>query len=87
MSVATIAGIVAHTPAGALVDVTRVKRPVAFTARIGRNETFNHAGNAVAAAIGVAVCWIALPEKQASSAANGARRGQTRPRASGIAAE
>jgi MFS family permease len=104
MSVATIAGIVAQTPAGALVDATRAKRlamvaaalvvtvsslllplfpnfwPVAisqgianvaevvfppalaavslgivgdraFTARIGRNETFNHAGNAVAAAI------------------------------------
>jgi MFS family permease len=104
MSVATIAGIIAQTPAGALVDVTRAKRlamvvaalivtvssvllplfpsfwPVAvsqgianaaeaifppalaaislgivghraFTARIGRNETFNHAGNAVAAAI------------------------------------
>ena len=104
MSVATIAGIVAQTPAGALVDATRAKPlamvaaalvvtvsslllplfpnfwPVAisqgianvaevifppalaavslgivghraFTARIGRNETFNHAGNAVAAAI------------------------------------
>jgi MFS family permease len=104
MSVATIAGIVAQTPAGALVDATRAKRlsmagaalivtvaslllpllpsfwPVAisqsianaaevvfppalaavslgvvghsaFTARIGRNETFNHAGNAVAAAL------------------------------------
>ena len=105
MSVATIAGIVAQTPAGALVDATRAKRLVdgrarrwsspsprcccrcsrasgrsrsrkasrmrpevvfppalaavslgvvghrAFTARIGRNETFNHAGNAVAAAI------------------------------------
>ncbi len=104
MSVATIAGIIAQTPAGALVDATRAKRlamvaaalivtvsslllplfpsfwPVAisqgianaaevifppalaaislgivghraFTARIGRNETFNHAGNAVAAAI------------------------------------
>jgi len=104
MSMATIAGIVAQTPAGALVDATRAKRlamvaaalivtvasvllplfpsfwPVAvsqgianaaevvfppaiaavslgivghraFTARIGRNETFNHAGNAVAAAI------------------------------------
>jgi MFS family permease len=104
MSVATIAGIVAQTPAGALVDATRAKRllmvaaaivvtiaslllpvmtsfwPVAlsqgiahaagvifppaiaavslgvvghraFTRRIGRNETFNHAGNAVAAAI------------------------------------
>jgi MFS family permease len=104
MSVATIAGIVAQTAAGALVDATRAKRlamvaaalivaisslllplfpsfwPVAvsqgianaaevvfppaiaavslgifghraFTARIGRNETFNHAGNAVAAAI------------------------------------
>lgn len=104
MSIATIAGILAQTPAGALVDATRAKRLVmvgaaivvtvaslllpvfpsfwptalsqgvasaagvifqpalaavtlgivgakAFTARIGRNETFNHAGNAVAAGI------------------------------------
>jgi len=104
MSIATIAGILAQTPAGALVDATRAKRLVmvlaaiivtlaslllpvtsgfwpvaisqgiahaagvifppaiaavslgivghrAFTARIGRNETFNHAGNAVAAMI------------------------------------
>jgi MFS family permease len=104
MSIATIAGIVAQTPAGALVDATRAKRLVmacaaiivtaaslllpwlpgfwpvafsqgiahaagvifppaiaavslgvvghrAFTRRIGRNEGFNHAGNATAAAI------------------------------------
>ena len=104
MAVATIAGILAQTPAGALVDATRAKRLVmvaaaiivtvaslllpvmasfwpvalsqgiahaagvifppaiaavslgvvgnrAFTRRIGRNETFNHAGNAVAAAV------------------------------------
>lgn len=104
MSIATIAGIVTQTPAGALVDATRAKRllvagaailvtiaslllpwlpgfwPVAlsqgiahaagvilppaltgislgivghhaFTRRIGRNESFNHAGNATAAAI------------------------------------
>ncbi|HLG82836.1 MAG TPA: MFS transporter [Bradyrhizobium sp.] len=104
MSIATIAGIAAQTPAGALVDATRAKRQVmvaaaaivtlaslvlplvphfwpvaisqgianvaevvfapalaavslgivghkAFTARIGRNESFNHAGNAAAAAI------------------------------------
>src|SRR6201997_951101 len=105
MSVATIAGILAQTPAGALVDATRAKRAImvaaaaiivtaaslslpllpgfwpvaisqgiahaagsifppaiaaialgvvghrAFTGRIGRNETFNHAGNAVAATI------------------------------------
>lgn len=104
MSIATVAGIVAQTPAGALVDATRAKRLVmalaailvtiaslslplfpgflpvalsqgaahaagvvippaiaavslgifghsAFTRRIGRNETFNHAGNAVAAAL------------------------------------
>ncbi|WGD56033.1 MFS transporter [Bradyrhizobium sp. CB1650] len=104
MSIATIAGIVAQTPAGALVDATRAKRLVmavaailvtvasltlplfpsfvpvaisqslahaagvtfppalaavslgtvghrAFTARIGRNETFNHTGNAATAAI------------------------------------
>ncbi|WP_315778322.1 MFS transporter, partial [Bradyrhizobium sp. SZCCHNR3007] len=99
MSIATIAGILAQTPAGALVDTTRAKRmvmvvaalivtaasvllplmsgfwpitisqsiahaagvifppaiaavslgvvgPAAFAARIGRNESFNHAGNA-----------------------------------------
>jgi MFS family permease len=104
MSVAAIAGILAQTPVGALVDATRAKRGVmavaailiaasslllplfpefwpvaisqgiahaagvvfppaiaavslgivghrAFTARVGRNETFNHAGNATAAAI------------------------------------
>jgi len=104
MSIATVAGIVAQTPAGALVDATRAKRLVmvvaaimvtlaslslplfpgfvpvaisqgiaqaaavvfppaiaavslgifghaAFTRRIGRNETFNHAGNAVAAGL------------------------------------
>ena len=101
MSIATAAGIVAQTPAGALIDATRAKRaamaaaavavtaaslllplsshfiPVAasqaaahaaaavfgpglaavslgivghaaFTRRIGRNESFNHAGNAFA---------------------------------------
>lgn len=104
MSIATLAGILAQTLAGALVDATRAKRLVmaaaavlvaiaslllplfpgflpvalsqglahaagvifppaiaavslgifghrAFTRRIGRNETFNHAGNAVAAAV------------------------------------
>jgi len=103
MSIATVAGLLAQTPAGALVDATRAKRAVmaasavlvtaaslslpwlssfwpvaasqatahaagvvfapalaavtlgivghsAFTRRIGRNETFNHAGNAFAAA-------------------------------------
>jgi MFS family permease len=112
MSIATIAGIAAQTPAGALVDATRKKRLVmiaaaaivtlaslvlplvprfwpvaisqgvanaaevvfapalaavslgivghhAFTARIGRNESFNHAGNAAAAVIaGVAAYWF-----------------------------
>lgn len=112
MSIATAAGILAQTPAGALVDATRTKRlamagaavivtvaslllpllpsfwPVAisqgianaadvvfppaiaavslgifgphrFTARIGRNESFNHAGNAVAAALaGIAAYWF-----------------------------
>jgi MFS family permease len=112
MSLATIAGIVAQTPAGALVDATRTKRMImiaaaiivtaaslalplmssfwpvaisqsianaagvifapaiaavslgivgarAFTSRIGRNETFNHAGNAVGAVIaGVAAYAI-----------------------------
>lgn len=112
MSVATIAGILAQTPAGALVDGTRAKRTVmavaailvtlaslslplipsflpvaisqgvaqaagvifppaiaavslgifghrAFTRRIGRNETFNHAGNAVAAGLaGFSAYWF-----------------------------
>ncbi|MFT4121235.1 MFS transporter [Bradyrhizobium sp.] len=112
MSIATVAGIVAQTPAGALVDATRAKRlimvlaailvtlsslalplfpsflPVAisqgiaqaaavvfppaiaavslgifghaaFTRRIGRNETFNHAGNAVAAGLaGLSAYWF-----------------------------
>jgi MFS family permease len=112
MSVATIAGLLAQTPSGALVDATRAKRalmvcaavlvtaaslivpwlssfwPVAasqatahvagvvfgpalaaatlgifgrgaFAKRIGRNESFNHAGNACAAAIAgaFAYCW------------------------------
>ena len=110
MSLATVAGIVAQTPAGALVDATRTKRlvmvaaailvtaaslllpiwpsfwPVAisqgvahtaavvfppaiaavslgivghrgFAARVGRNETFNHAGNAAAAAIAGVAAW------------------------------
>jgi predicted MFS family arabinose efflux permease len=114
MSIATIAGILAQTPAGALVDATRAKRllmvsaaiavtaaslllpvmsgfwPVAisqgiahaagvifppaiaavslgvvghraFTARIGRNETFNHAGNAVAAVIAGAAAYALGP--------------------------
>jgi sugar phosphate permease len=103
MSIATVAGVLAQTPAGALIDVTRAKRAAVavaalfvttvslllpwlpgfmsvaisqavahaasavfasalaaitlglvgherFTARIGRNESFNHAGNAFAAA-------------------------------------
>lgn len=112
MSIAIIAGIVAQTPAGALVDATRAKRLVmvvaaimvtfaslslplfpnfgpvaisqgiaqaaavifppaiaavslgifghaAFTRRIGRNETFNHAGNAVAAGLaGLTAYWF-----------------------------
>jgi MFS family permease len=112
MSIATIAGIAAQTPAGALVDASRAKRLVmviaaimvtlaslslplfpaflpvaisqgiaqaaavifppaiaavslgifghaAFTRRIGRNETFNHAGNAVAAGLaGVSAYWF-----------------------------
>ncbi|WJR81206.1 MFS transporter [Bradyrhizobium sp. NP1] len=115
MSIATIAGILAQTPAGALVDATRAKRvvmaaaalfiavaslllplfpsfwPVAvsqglahaagvvlppaiaaislgtvghrrFTARIGRNETFNHAGNATAATIAGIAAYQFGPE-------------------------
>jgi len=110
MSIATAAGLLAQTPAGALVDATRAKRamvaaaallvtgasltlpwlpkvlPVAitqaaahaasavfgpaiaaitlgvvghaaFTRRVGRNETFNHAGNACAAALAGAAAW------------------------------
>jgi MFS family permease len=111
MSIATAAGLLAQTPAGALVDATRAKRAVmaaaavvvtaaslllplvsnfflvassqavanaagavfapalaavslglvghaAFTMRIGRNETFNHAGNAVAAAAAGAAAYV-----------------------------
>ena len=114
MSVATMAGIVAQTPAGALVDATKAKRllivsaaivttvaslslplfpgfwPVAisqgvahaaavvfppaiaaislgvvghrsFTRRIGRNETFNHAGNATAAAMAGGAAYLFGP--------------------------
>lgn len=114
MAVATLAGIVAQTPAGALVDATRAKRltmaaaaimvtvaslalplfpdfwPVAigqglahvagavfppalaavslgvaghraFARRIGRNETFNHAGNAVAALIAGGAAYLFGP--------------------------
>ena len=111
MSIATVAGILAQTPAGALVDATRAKRVVmvaaatlvtaasllvpwlssfwpvavsqatahaagvlfgpalaavtlgivghgAFTKRIGRNESFNHAGNACAAAAAGAAAFF-----------------------------
>lgn len=114
MSIAAIAGIVAQTPAGALVDATKSKRMVmvcaailvtaaslllplfpsfwpvavsqgiahaagvifppaiaavslglvghrAFTVRIGRNETFNHAGNATAAAIAGGSAYVLGP--------------------------
>lgn len=114
MSIATVAGILAQTPAGALVDATRAKRAVmiaaavlvtvaslllpwvssfwpvavsqatahaagvvfgpglaavtlgifghrAFTRRIGRNESFNHAGNACAAAIAGAAAYFCGP--------------------------
>ncbi len=110
MSVAAIAGILAQTPAGALIDRTTAKRaavivaaivvtvgsvalplvpgflfvattqaltgiaaavfapalaaitlgivgPRAFARRIGRNEAFNHAGNAVAAALAGALAY------------------------------
>jgi MFS family permease len=111
MSIATAAGLLAQTPAGALVDGTRMKRalivvaalvvtaaslvlpwlpgflPVAitqaaahaasavfapaiaaitlgivghaaFTRRVGRNESFNHAGNAFAAAAAGGAAWL-----------------------------
>jgi MFS family permease len=114
MSIATVAGILAQAPAGALVDATRAKRslmaaaailvtaaslllpwfpsfwPVAvaqgiahaagavfppaiaavslgifghhaFTARVGRNETFNHAGNATAAAVAGGSAYLLGP--------------------------
>jgi MFS family permease len=110
MSIGGIAGIVAQTPAGALVDTTTAKRailittaavvtlgslalpfmpgftavaamnaltgaagslfapsmaaitlgivgPAAFARRVGRNEAFNHAGNATAAAIAAGTAY------------------------------
>lgn len=131
MSIAAIAGILAQTPAGALIDRSRAKRalmiaaaiavtaaclllpllnrfelvaatqalaaasgsvfapaiaavtlgivgPKAFAARTGRNEAFNHAGNAVAAAIAggtaywfgpVVVFWLLAATALASIAA------------------
>ncbi len=110
MTIATLSGLVAQTPAGALTDVSHAKRgiiiaaalivtgasillpftssfvfvagsqaaadaaaaffgpaiaaitlgimgPRAFTRRIGRNESFNHAGNAAAAAIAGFSAW------------------------------
>jgi MFS family permease len=115
MSIAGFAGIVAQTPAGALIDATRAKRAVmacaalivtiasltlplcpgfwpvavsqgiahaagavfppaiaavsigvvghrAFTARVGRNESFNHAGNAVAATIAGGAAYFFGPQ-------------------------
>jgi MFS family permease len=115
MSIATIAGILAQTPAGALVDATKAKRGVmvaaavlvttaslvvpwltsfwpvavsqamahaagvvfgpalaavtlgifghgAFTKRIGRNEGFNHAGNAFAAATAGTLAYLWGPK-------------------------
>lgn len=131
MSVAAIAGILAQTPAGALIDKTTAKRaaviiaaiivtigsvvlplypgflfvattqaltgiaaaifapalaaitlgivgPRAFARRIGRNEAFNHAGNAVAAALAggfayffgpIVVFWLMAAMALASIAA------------------
>jgi len=115
MSIASFAGIVAQTPAGAVVDMIRAKRPVmvcaalivtcvslalplcsgfwpvavsqgiahaagaifppaiaavslgvvghrAFTARVGRNESFNHAGNAAAATIAGGTAYFFGPQ-------------------------
>ncbi len=114
MSVAAVAGILAQTPAGALIDKTTAKRaaviiaaiivtigsvvlplypgflfvattqaltgvaaaifapalaaitlgivgPRAFARRIGRNEAFNHAGNAVAAALAGGLAYFFGP--------------------------
>jgi len=115
MSISTVAGILAQTPSGALVDATKAKRGVmvaaavlvtaaslvvpwlssfwpvavsqatahaagvvfgpalaavtlgifghgAFTKRIGRNEGFNHAGNAFAAATAGALAYFWGPQ-------------------------
>ncbi|MBB4153315.1 MFS family permease [Sphingomonas jinjuensis] len=115
MTIAGLAGLVATTPAGALVDKIRAKRallvvaalivtlasvslpfvhgfalvtttqalaaaagavfapaitavtlgivgPKAFTRRVGRNEAFNHAGNAVAAALAGVLAWKFGPQ-------------------------
>jgi MFS family permease len=115
MSIATVAGILVQTPAGALVDATKAKRAVmiaaavlvtaasvlvpwlssfwpvaasqaiahaagvvfgpalaavtlgifghgAFTRRIGRNESFNHAGNAFAAGTAGALAYFWGPK-------------------------
>ncbi len=114
MSVAALAGIVAQTPAGALIDISKAKRglvvaaavvvtvaclvlpfvpqfwlvaatqavagasgaifapaiaaitlgivgPKAFAARIGRNEAFNHAGNAVSAILAGGLAYVYGP--------------------------
>ena len=114
MSVAALAGLIAQTPAGALIDRSTAKRalmvaaaivvtaaclvlplihrfelvaatqalaasvgaifppaiaavtlgtvgPGAFTGRIGRNEAFNHAGNATAAAIAAVTAYFYGP--------------------------
>lgn len=114
MSIAGLAGILAQTPAGALIDATRKKRavviaaaivvtlaslalpilpgmipvagfqalsgmaaaifppaiaaitlgivgPKAFAKRVGRNEAFNHAGNAAAATIAGATAYVFGP--------------------------
>jgi MFS family permease len=114
LSIGAIAGIVAQTPAGAIVDATKAKRgliiaaavavtvgslmlprvssfaavaalqaltgtagalfppaiaaltlgivgPKAFARRVGRNEAFNHAGNATAAAIAAATAYFFGP--------------------------
>ena len=111
MSIATAAGILAQTPAGALIDITRLKRAAvvaaaiivvaaslllplfsnfflvaasqavahasaaafgpgiaaislgivghaAFSRRVGRNEAFNHAGNAFAATIAGGTAYL-----------------------------
>lgn len=114
LSVGGIAGILAQTPAGALIDATRAKRaaivaaavaitlasvaipfaagfwsvaalqalsgaagavfppavaavtlgvvgPRAFARRVGRNEAFNHAGNAASAAVAAATAYFLGP--------------------------
>ena len=133
MSVAALAGIVAQTPAGALIDRSTAKRalmvaaailvtlacltlpliqrfelvaatqavaaaagaifapavaavtlgivgPKAFARRTGRNEAFNHAGNAVAAAIAGITAYSFGPDRGVLAAGRDGDRPASSPR-------